>query len=198
MRPFWRLAVPAIMALWLAIAPSDCAEATPAGMGGLLRTVERDVGAMIEQASVMRGRLGDAIGGEGPGAAIVGIADGGYLSTVRSLHQATLRLDRRLGELRPRLRRLDDGEAGEILLSMRVELSALTLALGELAATEDAALRAEALDRLGSALTALDGATAAAWTLEPSRGNAEPPDALPAESAAFDSAAPEDAIDDRR
>lgn len=167
----WHLPIWAI--LLLALTSASLAEATPAAMAGLLRNVERDVGAMAEQVSVMRGRLAEAAGGEGPGARIVGIADGGFVSTMRSLHQAALRLERRLAELRPRLRQLDEAKAGEIMLAMRVELSALTLALGDLAATDDRAVRAEALDQLGTALMALDGATAAVWTLD-TAGRPEP------------------------
>lgn len=170
-RSLWHL--PAWAMLVLALWSSTPVAATPAAMAGLLRNVERDVGAMAEQVSVMRDHLAEAAGSEGPGARIVGIADGGFVSTMRSLHQSALRLERRLAELRPRLRQIDEAKAGEIMLAMRVELSALTLALGELAATEDRSGRAEALDQLGTALVALDGATAAVWTLDgPGQGEA--------------------------
>mgnify|MGYP001243328470 CR=1 FL=1 len=165
-RTWWLLAALA----WALVGPGPAgggAAATPAAMAGLLRTVERDVGAMSEHVSMMRGRLGEPIDGEGPGARVVGIADGGFLSTVRSLHQASLRIERRLEQLKPRLRQLDESRAGEIVLAMRVELSTLTLALGDLAASEDPLARAQALDQLGRALAALEGATAAVWTLGP-------------------------------
>lgn len=172
------------------------ATGTPAAMAGLLRTVERDVGAMTEQVSVMRGRLAERIDGEGPAAQVVGIADGGLLSTMRSLHQATQRIGRRLDELKPRLRQLDETRAGEILLAMRVELSTLALALGELAASDDAGARVRALDQLSRALAALDGATAAVWTLGPSGGDAPFSGSAAAGSADVTPAA--HAPDDRR
>lgn len=152
------------------------AAATPAAMAGLLRTVERDVGAMAEQVSVMRGQLDQRIEGEGPGSRVVGIADGGFLSTMRSLHQASLRIERRLAQLKPRLRQLDEARAGEILLAMRVELSTLALALADLVDARDPEVRALALDQLTRALSALDGATAAVWTLDPS--SADPPPSI--------------------
>lgn len=188
----WRWRVIALLALGLAMLPTLAARATPATMAGLLRNVERDVGAMTEQVSVMRRQLGQQADGEAPASSIVGIADGSFLSTLRSLHQAAIRLERRLGDLRPRLRQIDEAGAGDVLLAMRVELSALTLALGELAASEDAATRAAALDQLGGSLAALDGATAAVWTL----GGAED---LPTPVAAPSAGAlpPANAADDR-
>jgi hypothetical protein len=137
----------------------------PATMA-LLRGVERDLGAAIAQIEVLNGRLDAAAGAEGPGAGLVGIADGSYRSALHALLRGTQRLERGLTALWPSLRRSDDRGAGEVLLAMRVELSTMSLARSELTA-EGEDRRAAALERLRSSLHMLDGAVAAAWSLVP-------------------------------
>lgn len=141
----------------------------PVGGQHVLHAIERDIGGMLEQGELLRSRLRLPFDVEGPGVRLAGIHDGDYRSTWRALRQSMLRLERNLARLRPTLRENADGGGGEILLAMRVELSAMSLALTELAGAEGEAARNEALARLDASLQSLDGAVAATWALDPQR-----------------------------
>jgi len=136
----------ATLSLALALGFAWQASASRADTAGLLRAIDSDLGAMVEQSSMLHGQLSQSRADASPAASLVGIADGGYMSTVRSLHQTRLHLERRFGEPPP-------------------ALSAMALAIGELAAAEDPGVRAAALDRLTTALEAFAKTTAAASAL---------------------------------
>jgi hypothetical protein len=163
----------------------------------LLHGVERDLGGAIGQIEVLHERLDAAADAEGPGAGLVGIADGSYRSALHALLRAMQRLERGLTALWPSLRQSDDRGAAEILLAMRVQLSAMSLAWGELTA-EGEDRRAAGLERLRSSLRTLDGAVAAAWSIgPPADGDPAAPAAGPGvPSASRSQLTAQDAIDD--
>lgn len=150
-----------------ALASLQATATMPGRLPSLLHVLERDIGGMLEQSELLRGRLDVAFDVEGAGGRLAGIYDGDYRSNWRALRQTMMRIERNLGGLRSALRESDDGRAGDILLSMRVELSTMSLALIELAEAEGAAARQEALGRMDMALHSLDGAVAAIWALGP-------------------------------
>ncbi len=200
----YRLLLLLLIVGMLPVVPAHRAAAMmPVGGQHVLHAIERDIGGMLEQGELLRSRLGLPFDAEGPGVRLAGIHDGDYRSTWRALRQSMLRLERNLARLRPTLREDADGRGGEILLAMRVELSAMSLALTELAGADGEAARNEALARLDSSLQSLDGAVAATWALDPQR--IEQSMAVGAQTAdlsgnadAVDRSGAADAVDDDR
>lgn len=161
-----RIVQTALVALLLAATLASPARALASALARTLERLERDIGGAAGLVQILREQVETAELAEADATSAAGIADGGYISTLRALRAASRRLDRRLDELDDRLPEADDPDADAILLAMRLELASLELAFEDVLAAADAGGRREALARIDAALISLDGGTAAVWTLD--------------------------------
>jgi hypothetical protein len=173
---FWTMIGAVAMAVLLATAPG-----LEAGAPRTLAALERDIGAAMAHATVLRERLAaaplldplapdphlpDPLAPQPSRAAdIAGIADGGGRSSLAALRLATRAIDRRLETLRASLP-TEPPERTEIMLIMRSALGSVLwtiedLPLAAAEVTDTAPTRDALLDRLDRSLGDLATATAA-------------------------------------
>jgi hypothetical protein len=162
MRAVDRVVALALLALLWSL-PAMAAQPT---LAQTLDRLERSIHGAAGLLPSLREQVISAELEEADAATAAGIADGGYISSLRALRAATIRLERRLEELRRQLPELNDPTADEILLKMRLALAELELAFEAVLISPDIAGRQAALARIDEALLSLDGATAAIWTLD--------------------------------